>query len=304
MRRATLSSPLLLVLSSHLSLALVGGCDSTPDSAPPHERASEPDAAPPSARVTPRSPELPSPPGDPSEPGDDWRAWVDTELARATAEAPEWTARVLALVPTQARSGVLRLVDPALEHPAAAALLLHRLTAATEPAEHRPALAAALARTKGPYLAPLVELLAGEADPEVRAALVRCLRRNEGPQVIEALALALADTDPRVRQAAASEVGRATQGAALADPLAQLLTDADAEVRLSTARSLGYLGATAAMPGLTAALASDDARLRLAALQALDRIDPSYARGLAQLDALAADPDAKVAAAAQRIQSR
>jgi hypothetical protein len=300
MRRASL----LPCWAVSIGLLLSFACDSSPSVQSPDgegREASEPAgiAEPPAERA-----EL-QPPAAPREPGEDWRGWVADELARARSEAPAWTDHVLALDPQPARSGVLRLTDPALEQPAAAPLLLHRLLDASEPATHRPALAAALARTQGPYLVALVDLLRSEADAEVRAALVDCLRRHEGtPLVLDALALALADTDARVRLAAVGAAGRVPEAVALAGALGLALADPDPEVRRSAARSLGYLGASEAKLALSDALASDDAGLRLAALQALDRIDPVYTRGLAQLDALAADDDAKVAAAAQRIRSR
>lgn len=216
----------------------------------------------------------------------------------------EWEAHVLAVQPQRARSGVLRLADPALEHPAAAPLLLQRLTTGEEPPEVRAALAAALARTNGEFVDAVVELLASEPEAGVRAALVSTLRRAKGPAVIAGLELALVDADPSVRLAAAIEAGRVSEGSQLGEPLAALLDDADTDVRLSAARSLGYLHADAGKPGLAIMLAADDARLRLAALQALNRIDPSDPIMLDRVDSLLADPDPKVAAAARKIVDR
>jgi HEAT repeat protein len=226
------------------------------------------------------------------------------ESGSPTPESAEWEAHVLAIQPVRARSGVLRLADPALEHPAAAPLLLARLTTGNEPSEVRAALAAALARTEGDFLDAVVELLGTEADPMVRAALVSTLRRAEGPAVIAGLELALVDEDVGVRLAAAIEAGRVSQGEQLAEPLTALLDDADTDVRLSAARSLGYLEAGEGKPGLAILLGDDDARLRLAALQALDRIDPTDTTMLDRIDELLADPDPKVSAAARKIADR
>ncbi len=267
------------------------------------------------AATTPAEPVakvLLTPASDPAPPSAQWRSWVASEVGRAQAEAPEWAAHVLSVQPKLARSGVLRLVDPALEHPAAAPLLLHRLESGEGAPELRAAIAGALATTGLDTSTIVLELLGSEPEPLVREGLLWALRRGQGPAVIAGLELALADPDPIVRRSAAMHASRftagSTEGTELADSLATsligALDDVDVDVRLTAARSLGALGVEAAKPALTGMLGASEPKLRLAALQALDRIDPSYAEGLQQLGALQQDSDPKVAAAAAKIASR
>ncbi len=232
-----------------------------------------------------------------------WQPWLDAELARISSEAPEWLAQVMTAEPKLARTGFWRLVGPALEDPNAAPVLLHRYLIADEAPQVRAAVIAALVRTDGDYAGILAELFASEADALVRVAMVSSLRRAPEPDALAVIELGFADADPQVRVAAAVVAGRHPQGAALEAPLIAALEDLP-EVRLVAARSLGYLRVEAATPALTEQLASPDPALRLASLQAIDRIDPAAAEGLALLSALVDDDDPKVARAAQRIAGR
>jgi hypothetical protein len=254
------------------------------------------------------APELPSPPsaGPAAIAGQPWRARVTAEVTRVQTDAPAWFDHVMTLEPRRARSGVLRLVGPELEDPSAAPVLLHRYLQAEEAPEVRAAVIAALSRTLADdtdYVGAVTELLASEADPQVRVAMITTLRRAPGPEAIVGLELGLADADPQVRVAAANAAGRHPDGSQLAAPLIAALDDLP-EVQLAASRSLGYLHVESATTTLTGLLASDDAQLRLSALQAIDRIDPAVAEGLAQLSVLVTDADPKVARAAEKIAAR
>lgn len=250
------------------------------------------------------APELPQPPSAaPAAVPEQWQAWVSSEVARVQSEAPEWFEHVMTVAPKRTRSGFLRLVGPELEDPNAAPVLLHRYLSANESVEIKAAVVAALVRTNGSYAKVLADLLTSEPDPLVRVGMVASLRRVPGPEALAAIEVALADVDPQVRTAAANMAGRHPDGASLAAPLIDALDDLP-DVQLAAARSLGYLKVATATTALTDLLASPDAEVRLSSLQAIDRIDPSYAAGLSQLAVLVADADPTVARAAQTIAAR
>jgi hypothetical protein len=305
LNKSTLAS---LVFMSSIALPIMG-CD---DGAEPttQERsaesvdsvASNPTPSAPSTPALIEAPELPSPPSHaPAQvPADSFQPWLDAEVTRIQVEAPAWVERLMTVEPKLARSGTLRLVGPEFEDPNAAPVLLHRYQTAGEAPAVRAAVIAALALTQADYAGAIGQLLATETDATVRVAMVTTLRRASGPAAVAALELAFADVDPQVRMNAAITAGRHVDGASLATALIAALGDS-ADVQLAAARSIGYLKIESAAPALTALLASADAELRLASLQAIDRIDPEYAEGLTQLDALTTDADPKVARAAQTI---
>lgn len=246
----------------------------------------------------------PQPPADPPAPAPaKWQAWVDAEVSRIESQSPEWFAHVMSVEPQATRSGFLRLVGPELEDPNAAPVLLHRYLEGGDDPEAKAAVVAALGRSGGDYAPALVDLLASEPDATVRVGMVSALRRAEGPAAVEALAIALADPDAEVRLSAAINAGRHEQGAQLAEPLTTALADPEPRVQAKAARTIGILKIEAFEP-LKSLLTSEDAEVRLRALQAIDRIDPDYAAGLSLLDELSADSDATVARAAQRIAAR
>lgn len=304
-----------ITLTTLLSIALLStGCDdgessttlrASPGTTPDGELEAKPL---PAAAQTPvpllAAPELPSPPsGAPTMIADAWQVWLDGEVVRIQAEAPQWFEHVMTVAPKRARSGAWRLVGPELENQNVTAVLLHRYQTGGESPEVRAAVVAALVPLEGAYAKAIGELLVGEPEALVRIGLVSSLRRASGPEALTALELALTDAEPQVRVTAATIAGRHPQGASLAAPLIDALGDLP-EVAVAASRSLGYLKVASATAALTEQLASSDPGLRLASLQAIDRIDPSHAKALSQLSTLLADADPKVARAAQRIASR
>jgi hypothetical protein len=249
------------------------------------------------------APTLPSPPSAaPAPAAGPWQGWVDAEVTRTQAEAPAWFQHVMTAQPKLTRAKSLRLVGPEFEDQSAAPVLLHRYLTANEDPQVRAAVVEALVRTRGAYAAAIVDLLEAESDPLVRVHLVSSLQRVAGSDALAALELGLVDADPQVRIAAAYTAGSHPDGASLAAPMLALLDQVDqVEVQLAAARTLGYLHVDTASKPLTRLLTSTDAELRLASLQAIERIDPVYAKGLGELSVLLGDADARVARAAQKI---
>lgn len=300
-----------ITFTTLLSLALLASFGCVEESEPSTELRSgeieassiEPAKMAPSSRTVVAS-DLPTPPSSaPAAIPEAWQAWLDAEVARTQAEAPQWFDHVMTVAPKRTRSGYWRLVGPELEDPSVTPVLLHRYLTGGESPEVRAAIVAALVQLEGSYAKLLGELLGNEPDALVRVGMVSTLRRVPGPDALATLELALVDADPQVRVAAATVAGRHPEGASLAAPLIDALDDVPA-VALAASRSLGYLRVASASGALTELLASPDPDLRLASLQAIDRIDPSYAEGLSQLATLVGDADPKVARAAQRIAAR
>jgi hypothetical protein len=234
-----------------------------------------------------------------------WQTWLAAEAEQLAAEAPEWFAQIMSATPTRTRAGFLRMVGPHLESPHAAPVLLHRYQTAGETPEVQAAVIDALARTNGEYAPAIAELLGSETDAGVRVAMMGSLQRAAGASAIAGLAAGLSDPDEQVRIAAASAIAHHPEGAQLGAALTEALaTDSSLEVQRTAARGLGYLGVATASATLASKLDSPDAKLRLAALQAIDRVDPSYAAALPQLSVLVSDHDAKVARAATSIAAR
>lgn len=251
------------------------------------------------------APELPQPPSSaPAAIPEQWQAWLSNEVARVQTEAPEWFDHVMTVEPKRTRSGFLRLVGPELEDPSAAPVLLHRYRTAGERPEVKAAVVAALVRTNGAYAPVLADLLTAEPDPLVRVGMISSLRRVPGAHALAAIEVGLADSDPLVRVTAANMAGRHPDGATLGAALIDALDDGVADVQIAAGQSLGYLRVQSATDALAGLLASPHAEVRLSSLQAIDRIDPAYAKGLSQLGALTADADPTVARAANKIAAR
>jgi CubicO group peptidase (beta-lactamase class C family) len=119
-----------------------------------------------------------------------------------------------------------------------------------------------------------------DPDPYVQGRAAEALGRIGG-EAVPALALALTDRDRSVRWCAAIALGRIGAAARAAVPaLAKAIADGDENVRWCAAIALGSIGApaAAAVPALLACLHDADEDVRWGAREALERIDPAFAR--------------------------
>ena len=231
--------------------------------------------------------------------GADWRVSVDDAVARLRTDDAQLAEALFAMQPRSTRAGTARFTGPLVRNPIAAAVFLDRLTAGDDvPSEVRAALVEALPRTTGPFGPAVAALLADEGDAQVRVAMVASLRTAEASSALAGLELGLADTDALVRITAARTAARRTDGVELEDALLAAAADAELEVKEEAMRSLGVLRIEAAKPLIAAELTAADADMRLAAVRALTRIDPSDAAS--RVGPLTTDADPRVAKAARK----
>lgn len=229
----------------------------------------------------------------------DWQAQLGAEVSRIQGEAPDWFDALMSAEAKPSRAGMLRFVAPEFQDPNAAVVLLHRYVNGDDAAPVKAALVDALQRTKGDYALPVSELFA-DAEPVVRVAMVNSMRRAEGEHAFATLAQGLADADVGVRIAAADTLAMHKSGATLGDELIAALGDSELRVQAAAAKAIGYLEVGSASD-LAPLLGSEDADVRLRALQAMERVEPGAAVGMTQFATLLEDADPTVARAAKRI---
>jgi HEAT repeat protein len=226
---------------------------------------------------------------------------VDATVKALAEEDPALYEQLLAMRPATTHAGGIRFTDPAIHDPRAAAVLLHRLQTENLDPETRAALVEALPRTGGDYGEAAVALLGQEKDADVRRALVGTMKRAEPERAVEGVRLGLSDQDSRVRAEAATMAGWISEGADLEPQLVSALEEKDPGIRAAASRSLGVLKVASAFDSVVPLLADDSAEVRLQALHALERIDAGQAARLDRLQALASDPDPRVARAAKKL---
>lgn len=230
-----------------------------------------------------------------------WRARVAAELAALRRDAPALHAELATLQPARTRAGLLRFTTSSIHDPRVAAVFLDRIVNAREPEPVRAALVEALPRTGGLYADAAAELIASERSPLVRATYVHAARRAPADPALAIIERGLADADPVVTAEAARAAAAHPAGGRAAASLRAALGSADAMTRAAAARALGVLAVAGSEAALTARLADPAADVRLEALRALDRLAPGAVAGL---DALARDPDPRVARLAARLAAR
>jgi HEAT repeat protein len=146
----------------------------------------------------------------------------------------------------------------------------------------------------GRILAPDDLFWLGAGTAVVTTIIVIGVRRRYGQSLVTALrggaAERLLEGGPGVAVLLADPAVGSALGAALVAP--------EPGVREVAATLLGEAGSREARPALAAATRDDDARVRAAAIRALARTPPGLTAGVADLDALLADPDPRVRAAA------
>lgn len=230
----------------------------------------------------------------------EWRERQADALARGWEEHPDLYSTWSEAEPRTSRPGMLVFQGEGVDDPRLLPLYLQRLFEGDEPPEVRRALVDLLPRCGGDWEAPVLELIATDADPGVRAMAVSTLRRATDPVAEQGLSLALADEVPWVRAEGARVAGWHPVGARLAAELAVALTDPDAEVREAAAVSVGWHGQTSALPSVARLLSDPEPGVRLAAVRALERLDPDGVGG--RVVGLADDPDPRVRRAVARTQ--
>jgi HEAT repeat protein len=169
-------------------------------------------------------------------------------------------------------------------------------------------LAGALKTNRGPWQELALELFSKEADHAVRANLMSSLSMAESEVLAKAATLGLRDVDAGVRDWAAHSAVRLFanhKGTTASDMLAVLLVerlkDEDAGVRATTVRALSFAENTAYVDEMAALLTDEDPTTRLAAVDALVRLDAEDAKRRIDEANLIQDADPRVARAAKRL---
>lgn len=232
-----------------------------------------------------------------------WSQTLAAQVVEAERDEPALAALVATVPPVRTRAGTLRFTDASLLAPDAAPLLLARLVTAEADTAERVALVGAAARSTGSWAPTVAALVPLETDPAVRRMLVEVLAQAPLEVAAPALEAAAGDAAAPVRAAAARAIGGHPDGLALHDLLARLLDDAAPAVRAEAARSAGWLGAATLWGALAARVEDDEAAVRLRAIRALQRLDPTRAAGLSAIAAATRDRNAKVARAAQQVRA-
>jgi hypothetical protein len=228
---------------------------------------------------------------------EDWRAWMDAEVGTLQASDRAAFDALMSLEPMPTRADTLRFRGDLVRDPAAAAVLLHRLTTGHEDAAVRAAIVEALPRTGADVGSAIAELLALESDAGVREVMVATLWRAPGDAGLAGLRRGMNDAEPAVRAAAVQAAARHARGSELGAELVAALAHADAATRMQAIRAVGALKVDAAKAGLVGLLAEDDAKVRASSVRALGRIDASWAAAQPAVQALSGDEDPGVSRA-------
>ncbi len=232
------------------------------------------------------------------ETSDDWRQRVLAMDVRAWQSDRAAAMLAWSAAPAAFRGALLRFGDPSLQTPAAAGPLLARLAWGGDGEPVRVALAEAIVHTGGDWAGAVVLMLPDEPSAAVRKVLVEDGRVAPPPFAAALVAAGFADEADSVRAAAARTAPWVTPVSAVGPLLLAALADAAAEVRSEAARSVGLLDVEGAWRPLVSLLADSDARVRLQALKALQRLDSVNAAALPQLESLRNDSDGRVQRAA------
>lgn len=271
-----------------LSLLCVAACDEAAEPAP-HERAAEPGPATAAAPAELAAADVVVP--------EDWRGFVDAQVAGLQASDPTRFDALMHLEPMPTRAGTLRFRGDLIRDPAAAAVLLHRLTTTHEDPSVRAAIVEALPRTGADVGAAVADLLALESDAAVREVMVATLWRAPGDAGLAGLRRGMNDAAASVRAAAVQAAARHARGSELGAELVAALSDADASTRAQAIRAVGALKVDAAKAALVGLLADDAGDVRAASVRALARIDAAWAAAQPAVIGLADDEDPRVARA-------
>ncbi|MGB1013377.1 MAG: HEAT repeat domain-containing protein [Nannocystaceae bacterium] len=229
----------------------------------------------------------------------DWKQRVAIKNAEYKRADPEQHEALNSLQPSKGPNPALDLTQIQGNKQAAPVLVTRLMSGETE--ANRRALAEALPTTGGDWQEPAAALIKLDADAKVRVALVQSMRYAEAPHSVEGLRLGFADEDPKVQAAAARTAGFSKQGRMLYDELHSSLFAEDWDLRAAAAQSLGKLEMQEARSGLIRALGDEHPEVRLYALVALEKIEPSGVANIPEVHQLTKDSDDRVAKEARRI---
>lgn len=232
----------------------------------------------------------------------DWRVRSTAGAIRRWREDPAAASEVWSAQPSRTRAGLPRFVDPSILAADNTPVLLERLLHGQDGSSVRTAVAEAIPRAGGDWAEAFVDLLDEERDPAVRAVLAGGLSRAPEALAVAGVERALHDAEPGVRLAALDVLGRVNVPV-LDAALLVALDDASPAVRAEAAFVCGALDRAESWDAVRGLLRDSDAAVRLNALGAVQRLDPVAASRLAELGALAQDPDARVAALAGRVRA-
>ena len=209
-----------------------------------------------------------------------------------------------AMEPLATRSGLPRFLGPEFQVEGAAAVLMDRLVQAGDPSDVRVALVDAIRRTNDDWSASMADVLRSEPDASVRVAMVDALRYGDQAVALKALEKAMKDEEATVRTAAVRSVAYCEGADALGSQINELIRDFDASVRSAATRTAGTLQLQSAWNELVWLSQDADSENRLHAIRALQRINPTKAASLPEIQSLVDDVDAKVSRAARQITGR
>lgn len=126
--------------------------------------------------------------------------------------------------------------------------------------------------SKDPSVAPHIEARLGDEHPMVRKAALLALGRLGAVGAAPAIISSLNDRDQSVRCHAALALGSLRDNRAVTPLIETLQSDTFSVARQTAANSLGEIGSMKAVRPLKAAMDDPDAKVRMAARSAIDRI--------------------------------
>ena len=231
-----------------------------------------------------------------------------TSFAEVNQLRPEFVGEIMSLQPVRGRDRNFRFSQPSFAQAAAMPVIFHRLVDLEEPQVNRVALAGALRTNRGPWQELALDLLGTEVDNAVRVGLMRSLASAQPEVLAKAAELGLRDTDARVRDWGAQAAVRlfanyGGEGASetLSLLLVERLKDEDSGVRATSVRALSFTAQAVHMDAMAGLLTDDDPITRLAAVDALVRLDANEAKRHLDAANVAGDPDPRVARAVKRL---
>jgi len=232
----------------------------------------------------------------------DWEVGLTAQSLRAWHDQPALAERTWTTRPGKRRDGAMVFRGEGLPE-----VIGERLQHGGEPVDVRLALVDWLRRSTTAWPSWADSAFGDEPDARVRAAWIDAARYLGAPSRREAgadgRAIVLAgfgDADARVR-AASARIAAYLDAPELVPALIHATADGSDEVAGLAARSLGVLRAGGAYEAVRELLGRSDAKARLRAVRALQRLDGARAHADPRIAALTDDADPRVARAAGEV---